>query len=1426
MIFWDPGLMAQEKEYFKPVLDKSKAAADAVGDGASGKGGAGGMSDEGLSEEDQMMRDRDGDGFADEMTDAEWNALGSSSEALLYDDEMAEAALTEAANEEFYERYPGMRGQQIDPGTNPELAKEWNDIKEALKVESILNTAADKEFYRRNPDMIGRKVDPANDPKMAEQWNEIKREVSEKSKLNAATDEEFYRRNPSMEGQKIDPLNDREKAEEWLQIRKEMRNSDVPDGAGLGELRLKEQRDSEMANSGSSPGNDSGTTGNSPDLANNPSGQNNSSGFLSGPANKNGGANNNLGLKEQRDSEMANPGSSTVNMSETTRNSTELANNTTNQNGGNNGNLGLKEKKDAQMLDPIPMERPQPGQLPGGGTNDPLSMDIPGLPGNESPKLENYVEKTDGQRKEEIQQAFAALDKKQMTDGQGIRNLEDHRDKYSATADDIQGVRGDLQGYREEGKSNLYGAYAYGALQGLDGVGDVVTEFIPNQAVQDSIKFSKKVAEGDPVSAISVVAGVAGLDDVKLIADSANLGFHASELRKNAMDGNGSELTDISNVLEDALILSEFDMAAGVLNGSEKILQGGKTILETRDESQHQDSMFNHVDAQAIASQDRMIQKRNTLQNDLNQLSMSDEEIRKVIEDAKSDPKYAAYLESDEFKETRAKNQSDYEQRLSLANSRNKPASVPGNQGEGTPAAPTTSQGNSFKTDADPNVLAGNTTTPQMQEKANGPGNQSGETVVMPNAQLGSAPGTDATPITLSGNTTPQTPQGQPAAPGNQGSGTPAIPPPPLGTASGTDANPNVPVGVATTAQAQGQPTVSETRNGGSTNFVTTPQGPTGNQVSLAAGNGAPQSSSLDSVNQSGGMTLDPAAPTSGGGVGSAEGSTTGQPGYSRRNFQNSALASDSAYFGKDENGQITGQKNYASLERIKDIDGQDGFQASVFRDRKTNELYIGVRGTDTNESEDRNFKSDLKADVNIAFQGGKYFNSQVAQADSLYKQIQEDYPGEKINITGHSLGGAVAQVIGAKHGIPTQTFNAPGMKTYIQENVDGAQTTNIVNHQRKSDLVSNADNLTLGALTSENVGTVVQWGSVNDTFDVRGQNGEKLNMIPTWWDTAKDAVSVAIIGKSGEVIKENAKQHVLGNHQMGFMAADAMSNVKPISGPPPVDDSAGGSMSPSSLSPNVSPINTNQSNTSRIDMLPRLKVEGGSEDDARLGMTFVRTDEKKGEEYSLTLPVGGISYGNERTIDGKETTMIGVSGGTFGVKGKKHTSQTSDGLSIEGNATIKVSKVEGKVKVENGIEVEKWQKVDPDDPLDFYDKNSLKSVSVTTEGSGEVSVKAKLPNDVTVKPSIFSIQFWKEKITFNRGINSFSSTKENQLADLELEEMRSFQRGPEAERKASLMSEKYFREYEAYSDKNSQGAKDARRRAEAWKAYSDSANR
>lgn len=127
------------------------------------------------------------------------------------------------------------------------------------------------------------------------------------------------------------------------------------------------------------------------------------------------------------------------------------------------------------------------------------------------------------------------------------------------------------------------------------------------------------------------------------------------------------------------------------------------------------------------------------------------------------------------------------------------------------------------------------------------------------------------------------------------------------------------------------------------------------------------------------------------------------------------------------------------------------GFAAMAVRNEATGEIVIAYRGTDG--------INDLTgSDLQLALQND--VPEQYPEAAAFYTAISNEY-GSNITLTGHSLGGALAQLVAAITESPAYIYNAPGVEAIYQglegakEGATASSFTNINNYNMAFDAVS-----------------------------------------------------------------------------------------------------------------------------------------------------------------------------------------------------------------------------------------------------------------------------------------------------------------------------------------------------------------------------------
>lgn len=101
-----------------------------------------------------------------------------------------------------------------------------------------------------------------------------------------------------------------------------------------------------------------------------------------------------------------------------------------------------------------------------------------------------------------------------------------------------------------------------------------------------------------------------------------------------------------------------------------------------------------------------------------------------------------------------------------------------------------------------------------------------------------------------------------------------------------------------------------------------------------------------------------------------------------------------------------------------------DGFQGGIWQNN--HDVVVGCCGTNPKQLK---IIPDLGADLKI---GLKILPNQCSSARQMVKAAKQIANGRRVSVTGHSLGGGLAQVVGRWEGVPFVTFNAPAMKSVM----------------------------------------------------------------------------------------------------------------------------------------------------------------------------------------------------------------------------------------------------------------------------------------------------------------------------------------------------------------------------------------------------------
>ncbi|UPG91573.1 hypothetical protein L2Y96_07325 [Luteibacter aegosomaticola] len=166
------------------------------------------------------------------------------------------------------------------------------------------------------------------------------------------------------------------------------------------------------------------------------------------------------------------------------------------------------------------------------------------------------------------------------------------------------------------------------------------------------------------------------------------------------------------------------------------------------------------------------------------------------------------------------------------------------------------------------------------------------------------------------------------------------------------------------------------------------------------------------------------------------------------------ALLSQDAYQDPELNKtKILGGVEYEAIDAANDP--ITGFQATAYRRNDTGEVVIAYRGTEFDREPVQDGGVDagmVLAGINIQAPEAELFTARVMEKAKLDADLH--HRPLQVTVTGHSLGGTLAEINAAKFGLHGETFNAYGAAS-LKGIPEGGNT--VIDHVRAGDLVSAA---------------------------------------------------------------------------------------------------------------------------------------------------------------------------------------------------------------------------------------------------------------------------------------------------------------------------------------------------------------------------------
>lgn len=140
--------------------------------------------------------------------------------------------------------------------------------------------------------------------------------------------------------------------------------------------------------------------------------------------------------------------------------------------------------------------------------------------------------------------------------------------------------------------------------------------------------------------------------------------------------------------------------------------------------------------------------------------------------------------------------------------------------------------------------------------------------------------------------------------------------------------------------------------------------------------------------------------------------------------------------------------------------DQRNGYQGTIYQRLDTQEIIVAHRGTEPNRNAVETFRDLVRTDGGMVTRS---VNNQAPDAIALTQRAldiareqgaQNGGHPPPVTVTGHSLGGTLAQITAHRFNLHGETFNAYGAAA-LRHGVPAGPNDNVINHVRATDVVS-----------------------------------------------------------------------------------------------------------------------------------------------------------------------------------------------------------------------------------------------------------------------------------------------------------------------------------------------------------------------------------